>query len=128
MVSVLCWFWNANNSFNDGSTMGGSKCFNIQLVYCFNKPKTFSSELFDFGLGFGVDLGLVQFLFSFCCLLSGLDLNWFCIDYGLVWFGMVCFLTFGPIFTKETHDPKRWSAAGAFNRRRGRFAPRAPRA
>ena len=91
MVSVLCWFWNANNSFNDGSTMGGSKCFNIQLVYCFNKPKTFSSELFDFGLGFGVDLGLVQFLFSFCCLLSGLDLNWFCIDYGLVWFGLVWF-------------------------------------
>ena len=49
---------------------------------------TFSSEWFDFGLGFGVGLGLVQFLFSFCCLLSGLDLNWFCIDYGLVWFGL----------------------------------------
>ena len=57
MVSVLYWFWNANNPFNDGSTMGGAKCFNIQLVYCYNKPMTFSSEWFDFGLGFGVGLG-----------------------------------------------------------------------
>ena len=50
------------------------------------------------------------------------------VRFGLVWFGMVCFVSFGPIFTKETHVPQRWSAAGALNRRRGRFAPRAPRA